>query len=218
MERLTLADEIVVLVLDDSTGEVESTYLPVADVAIAAGVLMELALQGRIDTDLTSLFIVDPAPTGDQLLDAFLKEIAAEQERHSSAWWINELSQRHTELLPRVLQRLVAAGILREEERMFLWVFPHRAYPPVSGREEREAKARLMSVLFNDEIPEPRDTLLLGLANATGALSKVLTDEELYKASPRIAAIVRLEEIGRAVGLVSAQVWDAVALMSTYPH
>ena len=31
---------------------------------------------------------------------------------------------------------LVAAGILREEERRFLWVFSHRAYPQVSGREE----------------------------------------------------------------------------------
>ncbi len=219
MDRLTLADEIVVLVLDDESGEINSSFLPVANVAVAGGVLMELALRGRIDTDLESLFIVDVSPTGDELLDEMLQAIGDEAETHSSVWWIDKLSMQYPDLVQRVLGRLATAGILREEERHFLWVFSRRAYPQVSGREEREAKGRLMSVLFNDELPEPRDTLLLGLANATAALSKILTEEELHKVSGRIAAVARLEEIGRAVGHVSNQVWDAQAInMATYPH
>ena len=209
MNPLTLADEIVVLALDDSSGEISPTYLPVASIAAVGGILMELALQGRIDTDLKSLFIVNPAPTGDDLLDPILSEIGAEPERHSSAWWIDELSGRHPDLVERILRRLVKAGILRQEERRFLWVFSRRAYPQVSGREEREAKARLMAVLFKDEVPDPRDTLLLGLANSTGALSKILTEDELAKASRRISEVAALEEIGRSVSLVSTQVWDA---------
>lgn len=211
MKHLTLADEIVVLVLDDETGQISSSFEPVANVAVAAGILMELALLGRIDTDLTSLFIVDPAPTGDALLDETLQEIAAEPERQSSAWWIDTISQRHPDLVDVVLGRLVTAGILREEERQFLWVFSERAYPKVSGREEREATARLMAVLFDDDVPDPRDTLLLGLANATGALSKILTDEELDKVSGRIASVVALEEIGRSVGAISNEIWNALA-------
>ena len=212
MNPLTLADEIVVLALDDSSGEISPTYLPVASIAAVGGILMELALQGRIDTDLKSLFIVNPAPTGDDLLDPILSEIGAEPERHSSAWWIDELSGRHPDLVERILRRLVKAGILRQEERRFLWVFSRRAYPQVSGREEREAKARLMAVLFKDEVPDPRDTLLLGLANSTGALSKILTEDELAKASRRISEVAALEEIGRSVSLVSTQVWDALSI------
>ncbi|MBO0801378.1 MAG: GPP34 family phosphoprotein, partial [Blastocatellia bacterium] len=175
MKHLTLADEIVVLMLDDSTGDLQPGCGAVASVAIAGGILIELALLGRIDTDLKSLFIVNSSPVGDELLDATLAEIGAEPEQQSSAWWIDQLSTRHTDLVERILARLVAAGILREEERRFLWVFSRRAYPQVSGREEREAKARLMSVLFNDEVPDPRNTLLLGLARATGILSLILT-------------------------------------------
>ena len=212
MNPLTLADEIVVLALDDSSGEISPTYLPVASIAAVGGILMELALQGRIDTDLKSLFIVNPAPTGDDLLDPILSEIGAEPERHSSAWWIDELSGRHPDLVERILRRLVKAGILRQEERRFLWVFSRRAYPQVSGREEREAKARLMAVLFKDEVPDPRDTLLLGLANSTGALSKILTEDELAKASRRTSEVAALEEIGRSVSLVSTQVWDALSI------
>src|SRR3954466_5344829 len=126
MTKLTLADEIVVLMLDDSIGEISPGCMNVAGVAIAGGVLMELALRENIDTDLKSLFVVNAKPTGDALLDDFLQEISAEPERHSSSWWIDRLSTRHADLVERILSRLVAEGILREEERRFLWVFSHR--------------------------------------------------------------------------------------------
>jgi Golgi phosphoprotein 3 len=219
VKHLTLADEIVVLMLDDSVGEIRPDCVSVSGVAIAGGILMELALLGRIDTDLKSLFIVDASSTGDELLDAILQEIAAEPEKQSSAWWIDKLSTRHGDLVGRVLARLVTSGILREEERRFLWVFSRRAYPQVSGREEREAKARLMSVLFNDEVPDPRDTLLLGLARSTDVLSVILSSEELDKAADRIEEVASLEEIGRSVGLVASQVREAMAtiMMAHYP-
>jgi hypothetical protein len=218
MTPLTLADEIVVLMLDDTAGEINSGCVSVAGVAIAGGILMELALRENIDTDLKSLFVVNAKPTGDELLDGILQELNAEPERHSSGWWIDQLSIRHPDLLQRILSRLVAAGILREEQRRFLWVFSHRAYPQISDREEREAKARLMSVLFNDEVPNPRDTLLLGLAKSTDVLSAILTSDELEKAAPRIAEVVALEEIGRSVGLVAAQVRDAMTMMVAPYH
>ena len=219
MNRLTLADEIIVLVLDDDTGEIDPGYQPVASIAVAAGVLMELALQARIDTDLTRLFLIDATPTGDALLDATLEEIAAEPEPHSSAWWIDRLSLRQDDLLGQILARLVSAGILREEERSFLWVFSHRAYPQATGEENREAKARLRALLFNDDVPEPRDTLLLGLANAIGALSQILTEEERELCSERIAGIVALEEIGRSVSAICNEIWEVVVPAAVaYPH
>lgn len=210
MADLTLADEIVVLILDDEEGDIDPGCIRLASVAIAGGILMELALCDRIDSDLTLLFVVDPKPTGDVLLDDVLREIGAEPEQHSSAWWIDRLSTLHGDLIERIQSRLVAFGVLREEERRFLWMFARRAYPQVSDREEREAKARLLSVLFEDEVPDPRDTLLLGLAKSTGILAAILSREELDRAATRIDDIVALEEIGRAVSLVAAQVGDAM--------
>jgi hypothetical protein len=218
MTTLTLADEIVVLMLDDSIGEIHPGCVNVAGIAIAGGILMELALRGNIDTDLKSLFVVNPNPTGDPLLDEFLQKIISVPERHSSSWWIDQLSTRNGDLSARILARLVAAGILREEERRFLWVFSRRAYPQVSGREEREAKARLLAVLFNDEVPDPRDTLLLGLANSTDVLSAILTGDEREKAAPRIDEVVALEEIGRSVGQVATEVQTAMAMALAAYH
>jgi golgi phosphoprotein 3 len=140
MKHLTLADEIIVLMLRDDTGAIKPARAASANIAIAGGLLMELALLGRIDTDLTSLFIVDPNPVGDELLDHVLREIAAQPVKQSSMWWINQLGVHGGDLSGTVLGRLVEAGILREEDRQFLWVLSRRAYPKNSGREEREAK------------------------------------------------------------------------------
>ena len=204
MKHLTLADEIVVLMLHDDTGAIRSACAGVANIAIAGGILMELALLGRIDTDLTSLFIVDPNPVGDDLLDQALQQIAAEPQKRSSGWWIERLGLHNGDLSARVLARLVEAGILRVEDQQFLWVFSRRAYPPSSGREEREAKARLMSVIFDDALPTPRDTLLVSLADSTGILDQMLTSKELSKLSKRVAEIVALEEISRSVRAVAS--------------
>jgi golgi phosphoprotein 3 len=200
MKHLTLADEIVVLMLRDDTGAIRSECAAVANMAVAGGILMELALLGRIDTDLTSLFMVDPTPIGDELLDHALRDIAAGPKRRSSGWWIRVLGLHGGGLSVRVLGRLVEAGILRAEDRQFLWVFSRRAYPKNTGREEREAKARLMSVIFDDDVPTPRDTLLLGLADSTGVLNVILPPEDVRKASNRIAQVIALEELNRSLG------------------
>jgi golgi phosphoprotein 3 len=208
LKHLTLADEIVVLMLRDDTGAIRPECASVASMAVAGGILMELALLGRIDTDLKTLFIVDPTPVGDDLLDEALHKIAAAPQSRSSAWWIRALGLHGGDLSVRVLGRLVEAGILRPEDRQFLWVFSRRAYPQNTGREEREAKARLLSVIFNDDVPESRDTLLLGLADSTGVLDTVLSPEDRRKAASRIAQVIALEEINRSLGGTAAR-WRA---------
>ena len=215
MKHLTLADESVVLMLRDDTGEIRAECAKVANISIAAGILMELSLLGRIDTDLTSLFIVDPTPADDDLLDPALREIAAEPNRRPSAWWIERLGGQEPDLLSKVLERLVRAGILRVENRRWFWVFTRRAYPQKTGREEREAKARLASIIHGDDVPAPRDTLLLGLAESSGALSSIFSPEEVRKTANRIAQVVALEEIGRSVGAVASDVREALAAIAS---
>jgi Golgi phosphoprotein 3 len=208
LKHLTLADEIVVLMLRDDSGAIRPECATVASMAIAGGILMELALLSRIDTDLKTLFIVDPTPVGDDLLDEALHKIAAAPQSRSSAWWIRALGLHGGDLSVRVLGRLVEAGILRTEDRQFLWVFSRRAYPQNTGREEREAKARLLSVIFNDDVPDSRDTLLLGLADSTGVLDTILSAEDRRKAADRIAQVIALEEINRSLGGTAAR-WRA---------
>jgi Golgi phosphoprotein 3 len=214
VKHLTLADEITVLMLDDETGAIRAACAGFANLAIAGGILMELALLGAIDTDLTSLFVVNARPVGDAFLDQALESIACEPDKRPSTWWIEQLG-RNRDLTSQVLERLVQAGILRVENRKFLWMFSRRAYPQQTGREEREATARLLSVILDDAVPDPRDTLLIGLADSSGVLGAILTPDQLRKASLRIAQVVGLEEIGRSVRTVEASLRAALAAAAT---
>ncbi|WP_043831278.1 GOLPH3/VPS74 family protein [Muricoccus aerilatus] len=201
---LTMPEELLLLMLDDRTGRLNEAAGPASGYAIAGAILAELALRNRIDTDPQRLFVADATPTGDNLLDPVLARIAAdpapEGEPHDSRWWIETLGQEADRFRDAIFARLVAHGILRTEEGRFLWIFPERRYPMISDKEEREVKARLMGVIFEDDIPEPRDSLLIGLVRAAGLLPLILAPDTLEAAEPRIAQVANLEELSRSLG------------------
>jgi hypothetical protein len=208
---LTMPEELLLLMLDDRTGRLNEQAGPAANYTIAGAILAELALQNRIDTDTQRLFVTDPTPTGDALLDGVLARLTADpgapptagepdEQPHDSRWWIETLGRDADRYRDALFDRLVARGILRKEEGRFLWIFPERRYPQVSDKEEREVKARLMGVIFDDDIPEPRDSLLIGLVRAAGLLPLLLADDALESAQPRIDQVANLEELSRSLG------------------
>ena len=89
-----LLQEFVLLTLEDQGGGFEQ----VPEVQIACGtagaVLMDLALQGRVDSDINQLWVVDTTPTGDPILDGVLAEIAAEQTKLDTRLWIKRLARQ----------------------------------------------------------------------------------------------------------------------------
>ncbi|WP_338662224.1 GPP34 family phosphoprotein [Pararoseomonas sp. SCSIO 73927] len=205
---LTMPEELILLMLDDRSGRLHETAGPASGYAVAGAILAELALRNRIDTDPQRLFVADPAPTGDSILDPVLSRIAADtgpgagegDVPHDSRYWIETLGREAETYREAIFARLVAHGILREEQGRFLWIFPERRYPVISDKEEREVKARLTGVIFNDDIPEPRDALLIGLCRAAGLLPLILSGEALEGAEPRIRQVANMEELSRSLG------------------
>ncbi len=74
---LTFVEEIVLLQLDDARGVAAELPSQASAIVLAGAALMELALRNQVDTDLKQLFLVDPAPTGDDILDDVLAHLAA---------------------------------------------------------------------------------------------------------------------------------------------
>ena len=74
---LRFVEEIVLLLLHDDDGSFVRVPSWSRDYAIAGSILMDLAMENRIDTDLENLTLIDATPLGDSLLDPTLAEIAA---------------------------------------------------------------------------------------------------------------------------------------------
>ena len=69
---LRFVEEITLLLLHDDDGRFARVPSWSLNYALAGGVLMDLAMENRIDTDLEHLILLDAAPTGDSLLDPTL--------------------------------------------------------------------------------------------------------------------------------------------------
>ena len=215
---LGFVEEIVLLQLDDTRGGLAELPLSAADIVLAGAAVMELALLNRIDSDLQHLFVVDPSPTGDAMLDDVLARLApdgAEDGAKDGAELNAELNA--TAAVERItgqadayrreaLQRLVAKGILREENGRHFWVFRTRRYPVIDDREQREVKARLRQLLLTDEIPDPHDVVLICLIEACDLLGLVLSADEIARTKTRVEQLGRLDLIGQAVTRAVAEI------------
>ena len=195
---LRFAEEIILLMLHDDDGKFAHVPSWSMDRALAGAVLMDLALENRIDTDPENLVLIDPTPVGDSLLDPTLADIAAGEQR-DARYWVESTAKKGEQIREEALSRLVEAGILEPHEDRFLWVFRSRRYPVVDGKAEREVKLRIMEVLFSDQIPAPRDVVIIALADACGIFRELLPKRELQQAADRIEQVRKLDLIGQAM-------------------
>ncbi len=209
---LRFAEEIVLLSLRDDDGKFVPVPVMAMQHALAGAVLMDLALENRIDTDPENLILVDSTPVGDSLLDPTLEMIAA-GEQHDARFWVEQTARQADDIKEQALARLVERGILEQHDERFLWVFRSRRYPMVDGKEEREVKLRILGVLLSDEIPDPRDIVIICLADACGILHQLLPKRELAGVRDRIEQVRKLDLIGQAMAqaIHDIEVWLAAS-------
>lgn len=214
---LRFSEEVMLLLLNDNGGKFVDVPAPSLDCALAGAVLMDLAMENRIDTDPERLFVVDPAPLNDDLLDPTLERIVASTETYEAAHWIRETTVHADQIHDRSLARLVERGILRQEDDRFMWVFHTRRYPVIDNRTVREVKLRLMGVLFSDEIPDARDILLISLSDVCGIFGSLLSTAELDSAAERIAQVRKLDLMGREVTKAVREIETSLAAAIAMP-
>ena len=201
-------EEIFLLLLNEKGG-----LLPVPEwrlsCTLAGAVLMDLAQEGRIDTDVERLTLLDSSPLDDDLLDPALAEIAQSGETHNTGFWVKHLAGRGDELREKVLSRLAAQGILDVEESGFFSFVPGvshtRRYPLSDQTVQEDVHLRVMRVLFNNDIPDPYDVEIICLAHACGVFEHLLSPAEFEEVRERLAVITRLDLIGRTIAEAIAQ-------------
>ncbi len=203
---LRFVEEITLLAHNEQTGEIGGGLSShTFHIVLAGAVLMDLALENRIDTDPESLVLIDSTPTGDALLDATLMKVADSEEYRDTAFWIEEVAKDGDKIMDSALSRLQKYGILESDstsDGMFVLsnqVSRARRYPTTDGQAVEEVHLRMMRTLFTDDIPSPHDIVLICLADSCGLLPKVVSTQELVEAQDRLDQIRKMDLIGRVV-------------------
>ena len=200
---MCLTEELILLMLNEESGYLE--MVPGWDFAcvMAGAVVADLALEHRIDTDLEALYLVDATPTGDELLDPTLLEISGAKETSSPQYWIERNAARSEDIVTMTLDRLVEKGVLDHETGGF-WTLSRQVsrsgtYPSTNGTTRLEAKARILNTILNDEIPDPRDAILIGLMHTCDGFKLLLSEEDYQESIERIETLSKLDLVGRTV-------------------
>ena len=203
LREMTIAEELILLLLKDDTGFVAPIPEWRMSCALVGAVLLDLSFKNRIDTDLETLSVVDPTPTGDELLDPTLLAISEEAGKHSPRFWVERLAARADDINELVFDRLVEREILEHDTAGF-WSLSGKVarsgrYPLVDGAPGEEIRRRVMRTLFDEEIPDPHDVTVIGLVRACDGFRALLTPEEHEEAEERIELIAGMDLFGRAV-------------------
>ncbi len=201
---LRFIEEILLLLHSEDRGDFAPGLTPDwLHTVLAGAVLMDLALENRIDTDLERLILVDATPLEDDLLDPTLAEIARDTEVRDTSYWVAQTAKRGDEFYDKALARLVNRGILESESGGVFFlsrlVSRSRRYPVIDGRTVEEVQLRIMRMLFSDEIPDPHDVALICLADACGFFDNMLSKAERAEVHDRIEMIRKMDLIGQSV-------------------
>jgi Golgi phosphoprotein 3 len=206
---LSFSEEIVLLLLDETNGDFVPLPESVFAIVMSGAALMDLALHNRIDTDLEKLTVVDSAPLGDDILDPVLAGLGKKSATLSIVDALFDVAANAEDYRSRALTRLVARSILKQENGRHLWVFRTRRYPVIDDSEQQEVRARLRQLLLSDEIPDPRDVVLVCLIDACALVKFVLSADEFDAAAPRVEQLRKLDLIGQAVTRAASET-DAI--------
>ena len=181
---MLLADEFFLITVDDRTGRPRLAP-KTTGLGLAAALLGELTMFGKITVQDDRLFIVDRSPPHDALAHTTLDHLVAEPHHRLVRTWLSFLSHTAYE---SVAQRLFRAGHVRRETTRRL-LRAQVVYVPVDGNAAAWPWARLSTRLRAGAHLDYPDVFLAGLATATG-LERQLLDGGGVEAARYLADLV----------------------------
>lgn len=213
---MSLPEEFLLLAYDeDGTPLTDGTRL---DNGLGGAILLELALARRLDIEDKRVVVLDPAPIGDALCDEALARIGQERPR-KPGHWVTKLSKQAR---PRILEKLVAEGVLTVEKDKVLWVFPRTKYPSANGEPpaaEADARERIRAAVLGTGEVEPRTAALCALVAATELDKKILTGLDRKRVTARLKEIGEgawaAEAVRRTIEEIQAAVMVAIIASTT---
>jgi len=220
-QSMLIAEDLLLLLLDDRSGKplLEATRL---QLALAGGVLLELAIAERVDAadpgeqvKKGRLVVRDRTSTGDDVLDDALA-LLDEREGKKPESVLGKLGKG---LRERLLARLAARGILREEKGKALGIFPTTRWPAIDAQHEESVRSGLHAALVVGQQPDQRTGALIALLAAVDAVPKVMDARDKNAVKDRARLIAEgtwaADSVRKAVQAANAALMAAVIAGTT---
>jgi hypothetical protein len=201
MADLTIAEQIVLLAYGPDGRQ--RTRRREIDLAVAGALLAQLVADGGADVVDGRLTVAGRSTPAGAELDRAARAIADKDGAHAPRWWVRRLASAGSR--QRLLDRLVAAGVLEKVTKRILGLFPVDRYPQRGATARDAAVGRLRAVAAGSGT-DPRDKALAALAHAA-RLDRDVVDKP---GRSRLAALVADDWDPPALFAVASAGADAV--------
>ncbi|SDU75173.1 GOLPH3/VPS74 family protein [Jiangella alkaliphila] len=165
---LLIVEDFMLLLLDDDSGSPAGAGT--LHYSLGGALLVDLALQGRIEIESKGVTVLPGPPPDDPLLADALEKIG--EKRRSTHSLLFVLGQG---LSDKVTERLLERGLIRREQRKFLGLFRTTTWPADDARHEAELRAGLERVLVHGDDPDARTAAIIALLNSINVLYIVVS-------------------------------------------
>ncbi|WNM29181.1 GPP34 family phosphoprotein [Streptomyces sp. Li-HN-5-11] len=185
---VTLGEEVMLLSLDGESGTVKERQA--CQCAVAGGVVLELAMAGRVSVDQGRITVLDTTPTGVRLLDDRLRMIDVWAAGKSRPPKVTEwLTKDKRKVLDAAVESLVERGLVSRQQHQVMGLFPVRRFPAADGTAERELRARLEELVLRRAEPDDRTVGLVALLHGAKLHRLAFPDLPRKEVTPRMREI-----------------------------
>lgn len=216
MVPLTLAEQLLLLALDDDTGKLRSLPDRALDYALAGAIIADLTRAGRVEVKNNTLIILDSTPVDSKPEDIGLLDLQ-QASANSLTGALAHLSGDANGLRKRVIEQLVQKGVLRRENKEILWVFHYNRYPLADPTSENAVRQRLRKCIRNENHSlTSLEHVMISLVHVCQLEYLLLTEAERETYRARITEICEHDRIGRAVMASLNEIQKAILEIRTY--
>jgi Golgi phosphoprotein 3 len=210
--NLTLIDQLTLLALDDHKGD----FIPDSTTfsyALAGALILELILEEKILVSDDYVKVIDKNPTGDLILDEYIKEISESSKQRKIKSWIDKFGQKSKKIKEATLKKLMDDGILVKKEEKLLWLFNIDKYPTNNPKPENQLRARLHNIVVNRHKPDLKEVMILNLVESCQLEVEVFGKENAKVFRKEIKKIKNDSEVTGVVNKSIKDICEAITAM-----
>jgi len=216
MVPLTLAEQLLLLALDDESGKLHTLPDRALDYALAGAIIADLTRAARIEVETDKLNVVDSTPVDSKPEDFGLLDLQ-QSNASSLTGALTHLAGEANGLRKRLIEQLVEKGVLRRVDKEILWVFHYSRYPLADPTSENAVRQRLRKCIRNENHSlTEMEHVLISLVHVCQLEHLLLTEEERETYRARINDICENDRIGRAVMACLKEIQKAILEIRTY--
>jgi len=197
--RLSLAEELLLLALNDEKGTVLMAGATGLPYGLAGALLGELIDAGLLRIEGKTLVAGPMGTARDEFLDGILAQVRSAKRPRDLRYWVGRIGRSGGKIKAKVADRLVGKGIVQREEHRVLLIFPTTRFPQVNPMPEYGARERVRAALRGMTPPDERTAALIGLAYACELLGQLFDKSERREVKKKAKEIALRQPVGEAV-------------------